>query len=240
VNQEEVESQLSAMFDGELRSAECELLSRRLDRDEELRARWSRYAVMGAVLRSEPVTAVRGDFSQRVSAALAGELKSAGASKTVSAWRRSGRKFWNASLAASLVAAVAGGSILMLRNVSDIPTLQWASARAGSAALASNPAAAAAAVASVSDASSIEPLSYVTPSVSSRPSYGLRAQLANYVVAHSEYSAPLMRRNLLSALVTEEEAVDDGAVQNGVGAAQTGAVQKSNATTAIEAPHGGR
>ena len=34
VSQDEVESQLSAMFDGELPAAECELLSRRIDRDE--------------------------------------------------------------------------------------------------------------------------------------------------------------------------------------------------------------
>ena len=53
--QDEVESQLSAMFDGELPAAECELLSRRLDRDETLRARWSRYALIGAAMRSEPV-----------------------------------------------------------------------------------------------------------------------------------------------------------------------------------------
>jgi hypothetical protein len=30
------------------------------------------------------------------------------------------------------------------------------------------------------------------------------AELANYVVAHSEFSAPLSRRNLLSALVASE------------------------------------
>ena len=55
VNQDEVESQLSAMFDGELPAAECELLSRRIDRDENLRGRWSRYALIGAAMRSEPV-----------------------------------------------------------------------------------------------------------------------------------------------------------------------------------------
>ena len=53
--QDEVESQLSAMFDGELPATECELLSRRIDRDENLRARWSRYALIWAAMRSEPV-----------------------------------------------------------------------------------------------------------------------------------------------------------------------------------------
>ena len=45
----ELESQLSAMFDDELPAAECELLARRLSRDEQLRERWGRYAVIGAV-----------------------------------------------------------------------------------------------------------------------------------------------------------------------------------------------
>ena len=38
-SQNQRESQLSAMFDGELPGAECELLARRLTRDEALRAR---------------------------------------------------------------------------------------------------------------------------------------------------------------------------------------------------------
>ncbi len=57
------------MFDGELPAAECELLSRRLARDEQLRATWSRYAVIGAVLRAEPLAQVRPDFAHRVSEA---------------------------------------------------------------------------------------------------------------------------------------------------------------------------
>src|SRR5690348_6593366 len=51
--QGERDSQLSAMFDGELSAAECELLARRLARDEALRGQWSRYSLIGAALRSE-------------------------------------------------------------------------------------------------------------------------------------------------------------------------------------------
>ncbi len=50
---EELDSQLSAMFDNELPAAECELLARRLSRDGDLKARWGRYAVIGAVIRAE-------------------------------------------------------------------------------------------------------------------------------------------------------------------------------------------
>ncbi len=49
----------------------------------------------------------------------------------------------------------------------------------------------------------------------------LRTQLADYIVAHSEYSTPLMRRNVLSALVTAE---DQTASQRGFAGA-TGAAQ---------------
>ena len=48
---EELDSQLSAMFDDELPAAECELLARRLSRDEQLKARWGRYAVIASVTR---------------------------------------------------------------------------------------------------------------------------------------------------------------------------------------------
>ena len=50
--QDERASQLSAMFDGELPDAECELVARRLSRDPELRRSWSNYGLIGAVLRS--------------------------------------------------------------------------------------------------------------------------------------------------------------------------------------------
>ena len=52
---EERDSQLSAMFDGELPQAECELLARRLTWDVNLTTQWSRYALIGAALRGEPI-----------------------------------------------------------------------------------------------------------------------------------------------------------------------------------------
>ena len=107
MNPDEVESQLSAMFDGELPAAECELLSRRLDRDENLRARWSRYALIGAAMRSEPVATARSGFAGRVSAALRN------AESTPASNSRS--RLLSASLAATLVCGVAGLSIMLLR-----------------------------------------------------------------------------------------------------------------------------
>ena len=56
----------------------------------------------------------------------------------------------------------------------------------------------------VSVAPTGEPDSYVVPRPSGRRSIVPGTQLANYVVAHSEFSSPVTRRNLLSALMTGE------------------------------------
>src|SRR5208337_3284538 len=104
---EERDSQLSAMFDGELQATECELLSRRLGRDEQLRARWSRYAAIGAVLRADPTVVVHGNLARRISAAVAAE--SAGAA-------RSHATLWRNVAGFGVAAAVAGVAIIVLRT----------------------------------------------------------------------------------------------------------------------------
>jgi hypothetical protein len=49
-----------------------------------------------------------------------------------------------------------------------------------------------------------EPDVYVTPAPSSSPGLAPPARLANYVVAHSEYSGPLSRRMALLGLVAAD------------------------------------
>jgi hypothetical protein len=49
---------------------------------------------------------------------------------------------------------------------------------------------------------------YVTPAPSGQTSIAPPARLANYVVAHSEYSGPLSRRLALSGLVGGETTTD--------------------------------
>ena len=57
---------------------------------------------------------------------------------------------------------------------------------------------------SASAVSSDTPASYVVPKTIARRSIVPSTQLANYVVAHSEFSSPVNRRNLLSALMASE------------------------------------
>jgi len=232
VIQEERESQLSAMFDGELPATECELLSRRIDRDENLRARWSRYALIGAAMRSEPVATARSGFARRVSAALRGGDTRVRASR--------GRKMMlNAAVSASLVVGVAGMSITLLRYTAagggaaaggQVASGQVASGEMDSAAAPSRApgtgaepgntvarSTAAGSTAAISTmasdalarrASNGEPVSYVTPASVDTANTALRTELADFIVAHSQYSTPLMRRNMLSAFISSDAGSD--------------------------------
>jgi sigma-E factor negative regulatory protein RseA len=212
MNQEMGVSQLSAMFDGELSEAECELLSRRLGRDEQLRGRWARYSVIGAALRSEPVAKVSGDFSRRVGAAIdAGSTGSRG--KTSAAARSVAATVRKFAMGSALVAGVAGAGIFVLRSqmllgdpalAAYIPSVQRL---AMPVSLASLPPAQFARVNAVASFASREPLSYIVPPATVSSSAALPASLANYVVAHSEYSSPLVRSGLISSLVTGDAGV---------------------------------
>jgi negative regulator of sigma E activity len=205
-------SQLSAMFDGELPEAECELLSRRLGRDEALRGRWARYAVIGAALRSEPVAAVSGGFSRRVGAAI-DVGRGGGAGQPASLARSAVAAVRKFAFGAALVAGVAGAGIFVLRSemllgdpalTAYIPSVQKLAMPMTVASLSSSQLARIAAPATVA---SPEPQSYVVPPAGAQSTTVLPAALANYVVAHREYSSPLVRSGLISSLVAGDAAV---------------------------------
>ena len=200
MNQDERTSQLSAMFDGELPAAECELLSRRLARDEQLRATWSRYAVIGAALRAEPLAQVGPDFARRVSAGLA-------VGRSHIAGRRALR---NAALGSAIAAGVAGTAILLLRNglpardqVLTAATTTVAQAALPATNMPPRVSSVELRVAGAANASR-EVFSYVVPPMGSDNSLAVPASLADYVVAHSEVSSSLARGSLLSVLVGNE------------------------------------
>lgn len=238
MTQEQVESQLSAMFDGELPAAECELLSRRIDRDENLRSRWSRYALIGAAMRSEPVATARHGFAARVSAAL--NENGHGARPIARAPSRR-RTLWNTALAASMVTAVAGVSISMLRY--SAPSAPGAAITRALAHPVGASIATPVVASSVSTPNLVpidlrtpapnngEPRSYVTPLNQAGTNAALRTELADLIVAHSEYSTPLIRRSLLSALVSNEEGAEPAAVKSAVtGSARAGLGNAAPAT----------
>jgi hypothetical protein len=189
---EELDSQLSAMFDDELLPAECELLARRLSRDEQLKARWGRYAIVGAVIRAERGVRLNAPLAGRVNAVLLAEP--ALAAHTAPRDRNHARLRWWQPLAGAAVAAgVATVSILWLRTQAPLPGAPLATqvTTPGQATLPT------AAASGLGD-------SYVVPRPKPAAVMVPSTELANYVVAHSMFSNPVARRNLLSAFMTSE------------------------------------
>jgi len=199
---EELDSQLSAMFDDELPPAECELLARRLSRDEQLKARWGRYAVVGAVIRAERGVRLNAPLAGRVSAVLLAEPE---LGMAVAPPRPRGRVRWWQPLAAAAVAAgVAAVAIVWLRAQSPLAGAVLTSQ------LPPPPAAVPASV-TVGPAPAAAPDSYVVPRPPKvAPMAVPSSELANYVVAHSMFSSPVARRNLLSAFMTSEPGTAGG------------------------------
>lgn len=199
---EELDSQLSAMFDNELPDAECELLARRLSRDTDLKARWGRYAVIGAVIRAERGVTLDGPVAGRVSAALSSEpaLSDTGG---VPVGRGTRYRWWQPVAGAGLAAGVAMVSILWLRSQS-LPggSHVMAPAMVADTAALTVPAA----LPPPQNASATAADSFVVPPPvpQQRMMVVPATELADYVVAHSAFSWPVSRGNLLSALMVSE------------------------------------
>ncbi len=116
MSNEELDSQLSAMFDDELPAPECELLARRLARDEQLRARWGHYAAIGACIRGEPGVRLETTLASKVSAAIKQET-SPGETPATGGRKQGWLNPWLTSLGGlASAAAVAAVAILWMRS----------------------------------------------------------------------------------------------------------------------------
>jgi sigma-E factor negative regulatory protein RseA len=199
---EELDSQLSAMFDDELPAAECELLARRLSRDELLKARWGRYAVIGATIRAEGGVRLNAGLAGRVSAAISSEptLAAEPAPQPKKRWETS---WWQPLAGVAAAAGVAAVSIYWMRSQVLPDTLPYVATSVVPAVATANTTLAAT-TASATQVSAGEPDSYVVPKNAPRRLVVPSTELANYVVAHSEFSSPVTRRNLLSAFMASE------------------------------------
>jgi negative regulator of sigma E activity len=176
---EELDSQLSAMFDDELPPAECELLARRLSRDEQLKARWGRYAIIGATIRAERGVMLQPRIAPRVSQALRAEpvLGESGARRA----RVSGGAWWQPVASVAVAAGVAAAAILWMRSEGTPevalapPTVQARPQEAQSPSVA-----------------------YVVPRPAARREVVPSTLFANYLVAHFEVSSPVARQAMIS------------------------------------------
>jgi negative regulator of sigma E activity len=225
MSNEELESQLSAMFDDELPATECELLARRLARDEQLRRRWGHYAAIGACIRGQPGVQLETALASKVSAAVKQEATASGVPAVGGPQRRFFNPWLTSIAGLASAAAVAAVAILWMRAEGPARLAQNSPAPpavTAPTAVAVAPAAAPQLVAAARPdparsgalRQSREPDSYVTPAAVSEASVLVPpTELANYIVAHSVYSGPLTRRNALSALVGGDAAVPQVGVQ---------------------------
>jgi sigma-E factor negative regulatory protein RseA len=193
---EELDSQLSAMFDDELPAAECELLARRLSRDEDLKARWGRYAAIGATIRAEGGVRLNSGLASRINTVISAEPVVVAAKPIGGRARRATPSWWRPVGGMALAAGVAAAAIVYLRY--ELPV------QGGQAVAQTVPMASRTFVARTPDANQTAADSYVVPKTLPRRSIVPSTQLANYVVAHSEFSSPVNRRNLLSAFMASE------------------------------------
>jgi len=189
-------SQLSAFLDGELSAEEMDLFIRRLQRDEALKRSLSRYALIGEVMRTPAngsgVVAGSG-FAARVGAAIDAEE----ASDPVAATPQGGRR-WFGPLAGLSIAA--GVAVVAVGLMNRSPDPSQGLVAAGSS--------------SVEDAPVAE-ANYVVPEITVTGPLVPSARLTNYVMAHSEYSSPIGRRNVLSNLLSDESMASDGVIPAG-------------------------
>jgi len=202
------------MFDNELPAAECELLARRLSRDEDLKARWGRYAAIGATIRAEGGLRLNSGLALRVSTAIASEPAAVASEPAAAASdpaavaepvqalaKKLASRWWAPVGGVAVAASVAAAAILFLRFESPSQNgqlaVQTAPATTGNALVGQSGD-------SSQLASTTTPDSYVVPKTLPRRSIVPSTQLANYVVAHSEFSSPVNRRNLLSAFMASE------------------------------------
>jgi|SRR6185312_6719892 len=206
---EELDSQLSAMFDDELPEAECQLLARRLSRDDLLKARWRRYAVIGAAVRAEHGVRLETNLAARVSAAISAEPSLAGAAVAGKrAGAGGGLRWWQPVAGGAIAAGVAALSVLWIRAQSPVGNDPLLADNSPPTTITS-PNGTTPNAPSTSDSNSNI---YVVPNaVEPRTALVPQAELANFVVAHSEFSTPMNRRNLLSALVASESGTAGGA-----------------------------
>jgi sigma-E factor negative regulatory protein RseA len=195
---EELDSQLSAMFDDELPEEQCQLLARRLSRDEALKARWRRYAVIGAAVRAERGVRLDTNLASRVSAVISAEPALTGESvaKGESA-KGFGFRWWQPVAGGAIAASVALMSVLWIRSQGPVGEETLVVQNSAPEAAVIQPQTGA-----VEDAGA--PESYVVPTSVERTPIVPTAELANYVVAHSEYSMPFARRNVISGLISSE------------------------------------
>lgn len=187
---ERIKEQLSAFLDGELPEPESALLVKRLERDDDLRGALSRYSLIGAVLRSDGDVPAARQVAARVSAAIAREPSGRMA---VARFRPSA--FVRPLAGLAIAASVAAVAVLMMQRFDADSAVQPEPMLAQ---VADEPVVPVTAAAEPVES---PPHIYTTPAAADGPGGLPMTQFANYLVAHSSYASPLVRRSIVTGLI---------------------------------------
>jgi len=178
---DQIREQLSALLDGELPRDEMGLLMRRLDKDSELRRAFGSYALIGETLRAPGGQIAAQSFAARVSAALdespAAGVRAATARPGASAPLSRHVALWKRPIVRTALAASAAALAVMVFRPEVAPVAQLEVTPANTFATSASP----------------------TPAQSQR--------LAGYMVAHSQFSTPMVRRNVMSSLLAADPGI---------------------------------
>lgn len=177
---DQIREQLSALLDGELPRDEIGLLMRRLDRDPELRRSFGTYALIGETLRAPGGRVASQSFAARVSAAIEAPQPAATAPTTASPTVSPNVLFWKRpAVRTALAAGVATAAVFVFRPDQETqPQL-----------------------------ASVQPAATSSYSFGSSPTPAQSQRLASYMVAHSQYSTPMVRRNVLTGLLAADPGI---------------------------------
>jgi sigma-E factor negative regulatory protein RseA len=201
-----IHEQLSAFLDGELSAVESELLLKRVARDPELKVRLERYVLAGEALRATAVQSRPSrDFSARIAASIDRET-APGRARHVAQWLK--------PVAGGAIAAGVAAVALVSFQVTPMLTSQEAVRGDDTATVAQTAAplsqSSAGRATDVRDTAADS--SFTVPIRERRMPPPIQVvnngRLANFVVAHSEYSSPLGRRNVLTGLVADDVPAD--------------------------------
>ncbi|MGC3980742.1 MAG: sigma-E factor negative regulatory protein [Steroidobacteraceae bacterium] len=191
---ETLPAQLSAFIDDELPGEETDLFVRRLVKETDLKQAMSRYQLIGEALRAPAsATHLSRDFSARVAAALEQDSAAAAKSARVATLPAFQLNRWLKPAAGMAVAAgVAMVAVLTVRNQGEVGGQMTAST-----------------LQPVTTTAQKTANSYVVPVASNAPTAMIPAsRLTNYIVAHSEFSSPLGRSNMVPGLLAEDQAME--------------------------------
>jgi sigma-E factor negative regulatory protein RseA len=173
---DQIREQLSALLDGELPRDEIGLLMRRLERDAELRRNFGSFALIGETLRAPGGRVASLGFAARVSAAIDGPVVAPTPVTPARATTASAVAFWKRPIVrTALAASAAATAILLFRPESGGERV-----------------------------ASVDQSPLVPDAATYSPTPAQAQRLASYMVAHSQYSTPMVRRNVLTGLLAAD------------------------------------